>query len=376
MSACALRLLTALMVLATMVAPATTVFAQTAQCARLTAQLASSGRDGSAGQYAAAVRQQQRHVVRLTRKMKRRGCSTRSRALKCRTMGSTLSRMRANLKRLRTEVRRRGGSAKGSVTAIRSKMRRLGCGRSRRAVATDSVRTASIARKKKIEHARRLRKVRAVKRTRRNRKAAGNLRRAERSVPASQVRTVALSAPVRKVRPTSRIATTARTYCVRTCDGYFFPVTPSSSAIAGASMAAPCEALCPGQSMQLFIRPPGTEPGEAMISLADGRPYDALATAFDYRKAFRSQCACGRADPLAGRPVKAVTRQEPERPNVAVPRFRVPFGSDPERVALQRAETDVGSLVSVARNGLRGAQERFAGNRRVRVVGESFLPGR
>lgn len=83
-----------------------------------------------------------------------------------------------------------------------------------------------------------------------------------------------------------------QTMCVRTCDGYYFPLTYETGAENFARDQAQCQAQCPGA--QLFFKPTGEERPEAMISLG-GQAYRDMPNAFKFRKAGANatpQCTC------------------------------------------------------------------------------------
>jgi len=84
---------------------------------------------------------------------------------------------------------------------------------------------------------------------------------------------------------------TVRTVCVRTCDGYFWPVSYSTVPDFVGNDAEQCQAQCPGTEVRLYsYANPGQEP-EEMVDLL-GQPYSALPTAFRYRKEYDSSCTC------------------------------------------------------------------------------------
>jgi len=84
---------------------------------------------------------------------------------------------------------------------------------------------------------------------------------------------------------------TVRTVCVRTCDGYFWPVSYSTVPDFAGNDAEQCQAQCPGTEVRLFsYANPGQEP-EQMVDLL-GQPYSALPNAFRYRKEFDQSCSC------------------------------------------------------------------------------------
>lgn len=84
---------------------------------------------------------------------------------------------------------------------------------------------------------------------------------------------------------------TLRTVCVRTCDGYYWPVSFSTVPEYLGEDASRCEAQCPGAEVELYYyRNPG-EDAENMVNL-DGTPYTALENAFAYRREFNKACSC------------------------------------------------------------------------------------
>lgn len=84
-----------------------------------------------------------------------------------------------------------------------------------------------------------------------------------------------------------------RTLCVRTCDGYYFPISFSTTQSHFPSDEAVCRAQCPGTDVALYVhRSPGEE-SDSMVSLA-GEPYSALPTAFRYRQTYDKACSCGK----------------------------------------------------------------------------------
>jgi hypothetical protein len=78
-------------------------------------------------------------------------------------------------------------------------------------------------------------------------------------------------------------------FCVRLCDGRFFPIAASGTA----TPAAVCEALCPAARTRIFK---GSAIDHAVAS--DGTGYDDLKTAFAYRKHVVPDCSCNGKDPF------------------------------------------------------------------------------
>ena len=61
-----------------------------------------------------------------------------------------------------------------------------------------------------------------------------------------------------------------RTLCVRTCDGYYFPISPSSSMRDFDRDQQNCEAMCPGTEAQIYYQDAAEESAETMLSTATG----------------------------------------------------------------------------------------------------------
>jgi hypothetical protein len=88
--------------------------------------------------------------------------------------------------------------------------------------------------------------------------------------------------------PTPEVATgPAKAFCVRTCDGHYFPVR----AHAGMSAAEACHAFCPASQTRLYS---GSNIDYA--SAHDGSRYADLDTAYAYRKHMVAGCTCNGRD--------------------------------------------------------------------------------
>lgn len=73
-------------------------------------------------------------------------------------------------------------------------------------------------------------------------------------------------------------------YCVRTCDGRYFPL----SHVSGQSHAAACHSFCPASETKVFVGQ-----GIDRASASDtGRPYAAMPNAYRYRKELVAGCTC------------------------------------------------------------------------------------
>jgi hypothetical protein len=86
---------------------------------------------------------------------------------------------------------------------------------------------------------------------------------------------------------------TFHTVCVRTCDGYYFPISYSTEPTHFAEDMQTCQRECPAAEVSLFsFRNPGESMDQAVSTT--GQLYTALPTAYRYRTALTSACSCRR----------------------------------------------------------------------------------
>lgn len=79
------------------------------------------------------------------------------------------------------------------------------------------------------------------------------------------------------------------TVCVRTCDGFFFPLANSPGGREGQDEM--CQALCPGTETLAFGMSNGGDIQNA-VARSSGTPYASLANAGKYIRSFDSACTC------------------------------------------------------------------------------------
>lgn len=80
-------------------------------------------------------------------------------------------------------------------------------------------------------------------------------------------------------------------YCVRTCDGRFFPLSGRVSGPADAGAQAQCNAFCPAADVMVYASPDLAKGIEAAVD-AQGAPYSALPNAFVFRQRLVEGCTC------------------------------------------------------------------------------------
>jgi len=84
-------------------------------------------------------------------------------------------------------------------------------------------------------------------------------------------------------------------FCVRTCDGRYFPIAASDNA----SRAASCNSFCPASETKLVY---GSNIDNAATETC--KPYSELPNAFRYRNEIVTGCTCNGKDQIGLAPVK------------------------------------------------------------------------
>lgn len=156
-----------------------------------------------------------------------------------------------------------------------------------------------------------------------------------------------------------------RTQCVRTCDGYFFPMSKSSTPADFQRDQARCEAACPGTRVEMFYSEGKSANPADMISAVTGKRYADLPRALVFRRLdipVEPGCSCGGPAPQGASFVG----------QSAVPGTRISAspGSSVVDVKAPRGRKEVGEAQAQQPSPELEAEE----DRKVRVVGPTFLP--
>lgn len=311
-------------------------------CRQLESQLASlprGGGSGSAARYDTAITRQKEQMQRVRQQSRRAGCGMailRSSVSACAELNATAARMEKNLLDLqRKRARIGGGDTRRERARINAALTVNGCRGSDRGNGETEVRTRTTI------------------------DGRGTLR-------------------------IGALKGTFRTLCVRTCDGYFFPISYSVSSAAFERDEMACRAACPGTRVELYHhRVPGEE-SDQMISASTGLPYSELPAAFAYKSGSADTApACGcqpasasgeRGFQTIGGDYSAQTGAD-DTATAAIPRpsDRPDPLEDPETLMTREGGLDAAGLERIARK----PEPRAApddGERHVRVVGPTFLP--
>ncbi|MBX3584226.1 MAG: DUF2865 domain-containing protein [Rhizobiaceae bacterium] len=172
-----------------------------------------------------------------------------------------------------------------------------------------------------------------------------------------------------------------RTLCVRTCDGYYFPVSNASAPSDFERDQANCQSSCPGTDVQIYYHRQGQE-SETMVSGLSGRPYSDLPAAWLYKQPDvpnPAGCGCGipRRNEAAGYSVIAGNAPVPDQaiePVTPQPGEQPGPGLDAETQAHPDRGMDAEALGGIAVAPKVGKPGPAAEQRRIRVVGPVFLP--
>ena len=329
-------------------------------CGRLEGQLAAIDR-GAGGdparaeqvrRYEEAAGRQQGELDRMVAQGRRAGCegtgfflfgSLQSQSQQCVDLNRQIARMRANLDRITVDLQRLQGSDTDRGEQKRSVMAALAqnnCG--------PQYRNAARAPGGFFEQL---------------------MGRGESNEPSSDL-----------ANPLAQTGT-VRTVCVRTCDGFYFPISYATNASRFREDEKTCQRMCPAAEVMLFSYP--TEGGDvAQATSTAGQPYSSLPNAFKYRQAFDAACSCRRtgqswADALGkDDQVEAgdilVTEDRAKQmalppPQKGQPKARPPAGAPPAPAPVQAAP---------AATPPPAAAEADPSKRTIRAVGPPFIPAR
>ncbi|QOZ29115.1 hypothetical protein XH93_40360 [Bradyrhizobium sp. CCBAU 51753] len=100
--------------------------------------------------------------------------------------------------------------------------------------------------------------------------------------------------PERPAAPVARVAGSGPAFCVRTCDGKYFPLTMRGNA----TPVQMCQAFCPASATKVYY-------GSSIDSASSntGGRYADSENAYAYRKELRADCTCNGRDPAGLAPV-------------------------------------------------------------------------
>jgi hypothetical protein len=167
-------------------------------------------------------------------------------------------------------------------------------------------------------------------------------------------------------------SSTFRTVCVRTCDGFYFPISFSATPGKFADDEKVCQRMCPAAEVALYShRNPGENMSQA-VSLS-GRPYTELPTAFHYRQEVNPACSCRRAGQSWSEALKQID-DTVERGDIVVTDERAKQLSKP---AAPKPAASKGTATTPAPAAPAAATSGDTSEKKtIRTVGPTFIPAR
>jgi hypothetical protein len=167
-----------------------------------------------------------------------------------------------------------------------------------------------------------------------------------------------------------------RTVCVRTCDGYYFPVSYATSSARFAQDEKTCQRMCPAAEVMLFSYRTSGEDITQATSIS-GQPYTALPNALKYRTEFNPSCSCKRAGQSWADALGADEAVQPG--DVVVTEERAKQMAQPPAQKGQtkgKQPTAQPATAAPAETPAPAAAESDPGKRGIRSVGPTFIPPR
>ena len=176
---------------------------------------------------------------------------------------------------------------------------------------------------------------------------------------------------------------TFRTVCVRTCDGFYFPISFATVPARFPDDEKTCKALCPAAEATLFSY---RNPGEDMSSAVsiNGQPYSSSPNAFRYRQEFNPSCACKAAgqtwsDALKSIDDKAAAEQQGDiivTEESAKKMSRAPAKATPAAAKKGAAPAGTAATTPAPDTPTGAAPSTGSENKPIRSVGPTFIPAR
>ena len=179
--------------------------------------------------------------------------------------------------------------------------------------------------------------------------------------------------------PPGPMGGTFRTVCVRTCDGFYFPISYSTSPDRFRDDELTCQRMCPATEVSLYTyHNPGEEMTQA-VSL-NGRLYTELPTAFQYRKAMSPACSCRKPGESWAQTMKGVGPDDTVVPGDVVVTDQNSKQLSQPRVGPDgkpiRPDSRAPATATTQPSGPEMPVETDPAKRKVRSVGPTFIPAR
>ncbi len=178
-------------------------------------------------------------------------------------------------------------------------------------------------------------------------------------------------------QPQTGSGDTYRTICVRTCDGFYFPISYSTTPASFPQDEQVCQRMCPAAEVALYShRNPGEDVAQALST--GGRSYSELPSAFAFRKAFNPSCSCRAPGQTWADALKHLDDNTVERGDIVVTEEQAKLLSLPldarAKGAKGKGAQPKGAAPETPSATPTAAKPQNGDKRPVRSVGPQFLP--
>jgi hypothetical protein len=176
---------------------------------------------------------------------------------------------------------------------------------------------------------------------------------------------------------------TYRTVCVRSCDGYYFPISFATVQSRFVDDERTCKNQCPAADANLYTyRNPGEDMNQA-VSIS-GQPYTSLPHAFQYRKTFDPNCTCKANGETWSQALKHLDdKASLQQGDIIVTEDRAKKMSQPKAAPQKKGATakttppaNGAAAAPTAPPNSAGGSSADAGKNGIRTVGPTFLQTR
>lgn len=347
-------------------------------CTRLKAQLANAssqtGFSAKYRRYADAVEKQTQQIWQVRADLRSFGCTTGSflvlggkNSKTCAQLTAAQTKMRANLSSL--ERKRDSYSERDNRTAkrrIQAALKANDCNGHRAVIQAAALKGQQDAERHRQQKSRNVIAVlRGTDTTRILPRSTGLDNQGSRIV----------------IEPPAARGGNYRTLCVRSCDGFFFPVSSAASPSDFARDERTCQMMCPGTKTALYVHSALGQESEDMVSVRTHAPYTEMPNAFAYRNTdapMTKACSCNMRAFHQEMIRREAVLNGTASPDAPVTTWVRPFnrpdpGEDPEtalNAELRLTTEDVAAVLAASQISRPLTQER----QQVRMVGPSFLP--
>ena len=259
--------------------------AEAASCSSLKSELrrleaSASAQSPAAKKWSTAKRQQQKALSAAERDAAHFGCASAASA-SCKSLNSKIKRMRKNLRAIERQLAKSSGGAGNAkrIRQVRAAINKQNC---------NAPAQTRNAKNRAPDDADKPRSLLSRLFTPQSRAEPVAARSGDREIATVRKQSRSSASSSRRRLPSGG---TFRTLCVRTCDGYFFPLSYSTGKRQFANDEARCTEICPAAQTELYVyRNPGGDPSQ-MMSLA-GELYSEQPFADRYKSEFVEGCSC------------------------------------------------------------------------------------